>query len=257
MNFRLVQIRALPSGISVKLKHNRHCQVSLSSGSDEIIGMWHVWWNTFGHLSQHISSPPSRQTAHQSSFGSSFWLFLSANCHWKFISFLLDSIWCILMRNEHSPSIGADKSVELWTCGDVVLPRWPSGNTCTPFESNLAMVAIKSFTDSAQVLSMDSLKLFECWKREICGLGECLVINCDSWGWHTSLVLGLGVFGLVDVTVDGMVGVGGPFWLLGVGLFNDILKEFSSVRPLVVNCMANGDWVDWFGAMPADWRLLL
>lgn len=36
-------------------------------------GMWHLRWKTLGQLSQHnTGSPPSRQTAHQSSLGSSF-----------------------------------------------------------------------------------------------------------------------------------------------------------------------------------------
>lgn len=36
-------------------------------------GMWQNKWKTFGHLSQQrTASPPSIQTAHQSSFGSSF-----------------------------------------------------------------------------------------------------------------------------------------------------------------------------------------
>lgn len=55
-----------------------HCHGSFSSGNGFIIGMWQCWWNTFGHLSQHISSPPSEQTAHQSSFGSSLFCILSA-----------------------------------------------------------------------------------------------------------------------------------------------------------------------------------
>lgn len=61
---------------SLRLTHNRHCQLSLSSGSELIAGIWQFWWNTLGHLSQHINSPPSRHTAHQSSLGSSFCSFL-------------------------------------------------------------------------------------------------------------------------------------------------------------------------------------
>lgn len=58
-----------------------------------------------------------------------------------------------------SPSDDVDKSVELCTCGDVVFPR-PSGSTCTPFESNFAIVAIKSFTDSSHALSIESVNSF-------------------------------------------------------------------------------------------------
>lgn len=69
---------SLPSTLvsSLRLTHNKHCQLSLSSGSELIAGIWQFWWNTFGHLSQHINSPPSRHTAHQSSLGSSFCSFL-------------------------------------------------------------------------------------------------------------------------------------------------------------------------------------
>lgn len=57
-------------------------------------------------------------------------------------------------------STGVDISVELCTCGDVAFDR-PSGRTCTPFESNFAIVAIKSFTDSSHALSIESVKSFE------------------------------------------------------------------------------------------------
>lgn len=67
-----------------------HCHGSFSSGNGFIIGMWQCWWNTFGHLSQHISSPPSEQTAHQSSFGSS--LFLSAGIK---INKTCHNYWCL------------------------------------------------------------------------------------------------------------------------------------------------------------------
>lgn len=214
-----------------------------------MIGMWQFWWNTFGHLSQHISSPPSRHTAHQSSFGSSFWLFLSAKKIIDTVKFLVD----VNGPNQVAvPSTGAETSVELCTCGDVVLPRWPSGNTWTPFESNFAMVAIRSLTDSAHTLSSDSPISFEFWKFYLRVWLEHLRLWVEV-GWkirfiHTSLVLGLGVFGLVDVTVEGTPV---PF-ALGllvcrsvVGDFRLILNEFSSVRPFVQNCMESGDWDDW------------
>lgn len=67
------------TGSSDKLTHSKHCHVSLSSGSELMFGMWQFWWNTLGHLSQHINSPPSKQTAHQSSFGSSLLPFFSAH----------------------------------------------------------------------------------------------------------------------------------------------------------------------------------
>lgn len=144
--------QSVPIGSSAKLTHNKHCHVSLSSGKELMFGIWQFWWNTFGHLSQHINSPPSKQTAHQSSFGSSFCPLLSAksdsglqieNDIFKNLAF-------------YSPSAGNVKSVDECTWGDVVLPR-PSGNTCTPFESNLAIVAIKSLTDSSQALSIESV----------------------------------------------------------------------------------------------------
>ena len=75
----------------------------------------------------------------------------------------------------HSPSL-IDISVELCTNGEVVFVR-PSGSTCTPFESNLAMVTIKSFIDSAHSLSIES---------------ESLIL---------SLTLGLGVLGIVEDTL--------------------------------------------------------
>lgn len=76
--FCVERLGYLPSGMSEKLWHNRHCHGSLSSGNVVINGMWQFWWNTFGHLSQHMSSPPSEHTAHQSSFGSSLSFNLSA-----------------------------------------------------------------------------------------------------------------------------------------------------------------------------------
>lgn len=78
------------SGRQAKLTQSRHCHVSLSLKSVHTytciqcyyyclathstlrFGMWQNWWKTFGHLSQQTNSPPSIQTAHQSSFGSSF-----------------------------------------------------------------------------------------------------------------------------------------------------------------------------------------
>lgn len=69
----------------------------------------------------------------------------------------------------------------------------------------------------------------------------------------TSFVLGLGVFGLVDVTVDG-TGVA-LFTLVvfgGVGCFNvfcgfrAILNEFSFMRPFKPNCI---DSDVWFGTL--------
>lgn len=81
------------------------------------------------------------------------------------------------------------------------------------------------------------------------------------------MVLGLGVFGLVDVTVEGMAtgAGGGPFALLllllfvficrkVVGDFNEILNEFSSIRPFE-NCMANGDGDVCWPDMPASNKL--
>lgn len=79
-------------------------------------------------------------------------------------------------------------------------------------------------------------------------------------------MLGLGVFGLVDVTVEGIAtgAGGGPFALLllllfaficrsVVGDFNEILNEFSSIRPFELNCMANGDEdVCWPDIMPVS-----
>lgn len=38
------------------------------------VGTWQERWNTLGHFSQHRSSPPFWQTAHQSSLGSSSFL---------------------------------------------------------------------------------------------------------------------------------------------------------------------------------------
>lgn len=59
-------------------------------------------------------------------------------------------------------------------------------------------------------------------------------------------MLGLGVFGIVDVTVDGVVAVGGilcivtaAFWLFW-GL-RAILKLFSLRRPFVLKCIASVD----------------
>lgn len=43
------------------------------------VGTWQVRWNTLGHFSQHRSSPPFWQTAHQSSLGSSSFL-VSPTC---------------------------------------------------------------------------------------------------------------------------------------------------------------------------------
>lgn len=48
------------------------CRRMTYSGMALRFGMWQYVWNTFGHLSQHTNSPPSMQTAHQSSLGSSF-----------------------------------------------------------------------------------------------------------------------------------------------------------------------------------------
>lgn len=145
---------------SARFTHSKHCHVSLSSGNELIAGMWQFWWKTFGHLSQHISSPPSKQTAHQSSFGSSFWSVLSAK--WKKVR-----IYCRKHEKEenceHLPSAMFAISVELCTCGDVVLFR-PSGRTWTPFESSFAIVAIRSFIESSRTLSIGSVKSFEVCK---------------------------------------------------------------------------------------------
>lgn len=91
-------------------------------------GIWQFWWNTFGHLSQHTSSPPSIQTAHQSSLGSSLSVSFAA-------LFFVPS------------------SVELSTWGEPPVFARPSARTCTPLLSNLAIVAIRSLTDSWQYLS--------------------------------------------------------------------------------------------------------
>lgn len=59
----------------------------------------------------------------------------------------------------------------------------------------------------------------------------------------TSFVLGLGVFGFVDVTGDGTAAVGvlcGFACFNAVGDFNAILNEFSFIRPFVQNCIDSG-----------------
>lgn len=137
--------------------------------------MWHVWWNTFGHLSQHISSPPSIHTAHQSSLGSRSLGKLLSSSTMVVVLVVVPPVELLPLNETPLPLVV--RSVELCTCGEVVLPRCVSGSTCTPFESSLAMVAIRSFTESSHVLSIDSAKSFA-----------------------GSFVLGLGVFGFVDET---------------------------------------------------------
>lgn len=57
---------------------------------------------------------------------------------------------------------------------------------------------------------------------------------------------GLGVFGFVDVTVDGTEPIDGDVdgfcvgCFNGTGDFNEILNEFSFNRPFVENCIDNG-----------------
>lgn len=59
-------------------------------------------------------------------------------------------------------------------------------------------------------------------------------------------MLGLGVFGIVDVTVDGVVAVGGIFCTVTAGFWlfcgrSAILKLFSLRRPFVLKCIASAD----------------
>ena len=49
-------------------------QVPSYLGKFASVGTWQERWNTLGHFSQHRSSPPFWQTAHQSSLGSSSFL---------------------------------------------------------------------------------------------------------------------------------------------------------------------------------------
>uniref|UniRef100_A0A182TXV5 Uncharacterized protein n=1 Tax=Anopheles melas TaxID=34690 RepID=A0A182TXV5_9DIPT len=131
--------------------------------------MWQVWWKTLGHLSQHISSPPSMHTAHQSSFGSSSF--------GKFLSSSTIVVVLLVPPAELAPELEplttvpllVCRSVELCTCGEVVLPRCPSGSTCTPFESSFAIVAIRSFTESSQAFLTEHSPLF-CWACMFCGM---------------------------------------------------------------------------------------
>lgn len=125
------------------------------------------------------------------------------------------------------------------------MPRCPSGSTCTPFESSFAIVAIKSFTDSSHALSIESLNSFEFYGIKGSSFLKIEVVNLIRLDL-TSFVLGLGVFGLVDVTVDGM---GGVVWHCDAGCFsafcgfNDILKEFSFKGPFLQNCIDRGFWL--------------
>lgn len=66
----------------------------------------------------------------------------------------------------------------------------------------------------------------------------------------TSFVLGLGVFGFVDVT-----GVGVWLWATWGCFsvfcgFSEILNEFSFKRPFVQNCMESGFWLGWLFVAP-------
>lgn len=119
-------------------------------------------------------------------------------------------------------------SVELCTNGEVTLR--PSGRTCTPFESSFAIVTMRSFIDSAHILSIES---------------ESFVL---------SFTLGLGVFGIVDETL--VIGVpelmtitfGGPCFILGSagagGLLRLILKDelFMEFRPKELPPFMNCVW---------------
>lgn len=100
-------------GSSDKLTHSKHCHVSLSSGRELMLGMWQFWWNTLGHLSQHISSPPSRQTAHQSSLGSSLLPFFSAQ---TIISYRNTIMVCVVKLRTFRSYCEISATVHLWRC---------------------------------------------------------------------------------------------------------------------------------------------
>lgn len=68
--------------------------------------------------------------------------------------------------------------------------------------------------------------------------------NASVCGGLTSCVRGLGVFGFVEVTVDGTDPIAAVVCELEACFnvfcgFNAILKEFSFRRPFVPNCMDN------------------
>ena len=121
------------------------------------------------------------------------------------------------------------------------------------------MVAIKSLTESVHDLSItsDGFYLFAeiktKRKKNILNMIDLMCAQITSRQFvvvvFTSLVLGLGVFGIVDVTVVGVVAAGGAgvfCTATGSGFCafcgrSAILKLFSLRRPFVLKCIANGD----------------
>lgn len=98
-------------------------------GIDFKAGIWQLTWKTLGQLSQQISSPPSIQTAHQSSLESS--LAGSIGVFGTFCWMLLQYPGVELSTRESPP---------------VCFPI--SGITSIPLLSSLAIVAIRSLTES-------------------------------------------------------------------------------------------------------------
>lgn len=74
-------------------------------------GMWQARWKTLGHLSQHSSSPPFWQTAHQSSLGSSScsFFFSDSGCDWVWgLSFLESDAGTATVATPFCWSLGFD-----------------------------------------------------------------------------------------------------------------------------------------------------